>query len=96
MYSICAFLVTVVLRLQTYSKGWKGYFLWQFPFSIYCGWIIGASAVNTNVLPVFYEATSNVQIGVAGASLGVVIIVGLSWLLPYPVDLTIPIVLGKI
>jgi hypothetical protein len=95
MYSICTFLVTAVLRLQAYSKVWKGYFLWQFPFSIHCGWIIAASAVNTNVLPVFYEATPAVQIAVAGASLGVVTIVGLSWLLSYPVDLTVPIVLGK-
>jgi benzodiazapine receptor len=93
MYLICLSLVTTVVRLQTYSKIWKGYFLWQFPFSIHCGWIIAASAVNTNVLPVFYEATAAVQFAVAGASLGVVTLVGLSWLCSYPVDLTVPIVL---
>jgi hypothetical protein len=93
MYSICLGLVWAVLRLQTYSKIWKGYFLWQFPFSIHCGWIIAASAVNTNVLPVYYLASATTQIAVAGASLGVVVVVGLSWLTSYPVDLTVPLVL---
>jgi translocator protein len=93
MYGICIALVTATLRLQTYEKIWKGYLLWQFPISVHCGWIIAASAVNTNVLPVFYDATATVQIGVASASLGVLVIVAFAWLAAYPVDLTPPCVL---
>ncbi|KAG7337343.1 hypothetical protein IV203_014118 [Nitzschia inconspicua] len=93
MYGICISLVTATLRLQTYEKTWKGYLLWQLPISLHCGWIIAASAVNTNVLPVFYEADSTVQIAVAGASLGVLVIVAFAWLKAYPVDLAPPCVL---
>jgi hypothetical protein len=93
MMGICASLVWVVLRLQKYEKIWKGYFLWQFPMSLHCGWIIAASAVNTNVVTVFYDASATIQIAVAGASLGVLILVGFAWLAAFPVDLTPPLVL---
>jgi translocator protein len=94
MYGICISLVMATLRLQTYqNKTWKGYLLWQLPISLHCGWIIAASAVNTNVLPVFYNANATVQIAVAGASLGVLVIVALAWLAAYPVDLAPPAVL---
>jgi hypothetical protein len=93
MYGILVGLVWAVLNLQKYEKIWKGYFLWQFPLSVHCGWIIAASAVNTNVLPVFYQASATTQVAVAGASLGVLVMVGMSWLQPYPVDFTPPLVL---
>jgi translocator protein len=92
MYGICIALVVATLRLQTYEKIWKGYLLWQFPISLHCGWIIAASAVNTNVLAVFYDATATAQIAVASASLGVLVIVAFSWLAAYPVDLAPPCV----
>lgn len=93
MYGICASLVIATLRLQTYQKTWKGYLLWQLPISLHCGWILAASAVNTNVLPVFYEANATVQIAVAGSCLGILAIVALAWLRAYPVDLAPPCVL---
>jgi translocator protein len=93
MYGICIALVTATIRLQTYDKTWKGYLVWQLPISLHCGWIIAASAVNTNLLPVFYDATATVQIAVASASLGVLVIVAFAWLAAYPVDLAPPCVL---
>jgi translocator protein len=93
MYGICIALVTATLRLQTYEKIWKGYLLWQLPISLHCGWIIAASAVNTNLLPVFYDATPTVQIVVASASLGVLVIIASAWLAAYPVDFVPPCVL---
>jgi hypothetical protein len=94
MYGILASLVVTTIRLQTIPKMWKGYLLWQLPFSLHCGWIIAASAVNTNVL-VVATATGDVttQLGVAYASLAVLVLVGLSWLASYPVDFAPPLVL---
>jgi benzodiazapine receptor len=94
MYGILFFLVRTVMALnRTYTdKCWKGYLLWQFPFSLHCGWIVAASAVNTNLLPVYYGATAAVQLGVASASLVVLAGVALTWLASYPVDLAIPAV----
>lgn len=96
MYAILFFLVLAVVTLnRNYTdKVWKGYLLWQLPFSLHCGWIMAASAVNTNVLVVFYEASANVQLGVASASLVVLAGVALAWLSSYPVDLAIPATLA--
>ena len=83
MYGILSCLTTIVLKLQRQLapvQTIKGYFIWQFPFSIHCGWIIAASAVNTNVVPVFYNATKETQLIVAYVTLGLLVVVGLSWL----------------
>jgi translocator protein len=94
MYGILFFLVSATMTLnRNYTdKVWKGYLLWQFPISLHCGWIIAASAVNTNLLPVFYGASGTVQLGIASTALVVVATVALSWLASYPVDFAIPAV----
>ena len=93
MYGILVTLVSATMSLQTYKKTWKGYLLWQGPFSIQTGWIMCASVLNTNVLPVFYEATALTRMIVASISLGVLIITAFTWLSSYPVDLAIPLVI---
>merc|ERR1719330_580683 len=92
MYGILASLVAASMSLQTYKKTWKEYFIWQFPFSLQTGWIICASALNTNVLPVYYNATDTTQIIVASISLAVLITTALTWLSSYPCDFAIPCV----
>jgi len=93
MYGILITLVSASMSLQTYKKTWKGYLIWQFPFSIQTGWIMAASVLNTNVLPVFYGALPNTRIIVASISLAVLIITAFTWLSSYPVDFAIPCVI---
>lgn len=93
MYAILVTLVAASMSLQTYQKTWKGYLLWQGPFSIQTGWIMAASAVNTNVLPVYYEASTTTQIVVSSLSLVVLIATAFAWLSSYPVDFAIPLVI---
>lgn len=93
MYGILASLVLASMSLQTYQKSIKGYLLWQAPFSVQTGWIMAASAVMTNVLPVYYNASVSVEIGVASASVVVLVITAISWLSSYPVDFAIPLVI---
>jgi hypothetical protein len=78
MYAILACLVGMHLPLQRYNKIWKGYFLWQFPFSLHLGWIIAASLVNTSVVLVDYSASMTAQFGVAIASLALVVVATLT------------------
>merc|ERR1712194_522933 len=93
MYGILFTLVRASMSLQTYQKTWKGYLLWQAPFSIQTGWIMAASAVNTNVLPVAYDATTTAKIVVGSLSLVVLLITAFTWLSSYPVDFAIPCVI---
>merc|ERR1712003_253919 len=93
MYGILTTLVWASMSLQTYKKTWKGYLIWQGPFSIQTGWIMAASVLNTNVLPVFYGAEPNTRIIVASVSLAVLIITAFTWLSSYPVDFAIPCVI---
>merc|ERR1712107_401594 len=93
MYIIPITLIAATMSLQKYEKTYKGYLLWQAPFSIQTGWIMAASGVMTNVLPVFYESSSTVQIIVASLTLAVLTITALSWLASYPVDFAIPLVI---
>ena len=93
MYGILITLVSASMSLQTYKKTWKGYLIWQGPFSIQTGWIMAASVLNTNVLPVFYEATATTRMVVASLSLAVLIITAFTWLSSYPVDFAIPCVI---
>lgn len=67
--------------------------LWQGPFSLQTGWIMAASAVNTNVLPVYYEASTTIKIVVSSLSLVVLVATAFSWLSSYPVDFAIPLVI---
>merc|ERR1711937_858185 len=93
MYVILIALVSASMSLQKYKKKLGGYLLWQGPFSLQTGWIIAASAVNTNVLPVFYGASAQTQIIVASVTLAVLVTVHFSWLSSYPVDFAIPCVI---
>ena len=82
-----------VRQMQRTEKSIAQYFLWQFPFSLHCGWIFAATALNTNVLAVAYNGSRMVQIVVAAACLVILLGVAMTWLSSYPVDLTIPLVL---
>merc|ERR1712028_265529 len=93
MYGILFTLVRASMSLQTYQKTWKGYLLWQGPFSIQTGWIMAASAVMTNTLPVAYEATTTAKIVVGALSLVVLLVTASTWLSSYPVDFAIPCVI---
>jgi len=93
MYGILFTLVRASMSLQTYQKTWKGYLLWQAPFSIQTGWIMAASAVNTNVLPVAYDASTTAKIIVGSLSLVVLLVTAFTWLSSYPVDFAIPCVI---
>lgn len=93
MYAILATMISASMSLQTYQKTWKGYLLWQGPFSLQTGWIMAAAAVNTNVLPVYYEASTTVKIVVSSLSLVVLVVTAFFWLSSYPVDFLIPMVI---
>merc|ERR1712153_137075 len=93
MYGILFTLVRASMSLQTYEKTWKGYLLWQGPFSIQTGWIMAASAVMTNTLPVAYDATTTAKIVVGALSLVVLLVTAFTWLSSYPVDFAIPCVI---
>merc|ERR1711865_382828 len=71
MTGILVILIAASMSLQTYKKTWKGYLIWQFPFSIQTGWIMCASVLNINVLPVAYGADPTTRIVIASVSLGV-------------------------
>jgi len=94
MYIILGTLIMASMSIQKYTnKTWKGYLLWQAPFSIQTGWIMAASGVMTNVMTVYHDATSTVRIIVASLTLAVLTITALSWLASYPVDFAIPLVI---
>merc|ERR1712028_334558 len=92
-YGILFTLVRASMSLQTYQKTWKGYLLWQGPFSIQAGWIMAASAVMTNTLCVAYDATTTAKIVVGALSLVVLLVTAFTWLSSYPVDFAIPCVI---
>ena len=93
MYGILVTLIAASMSLQTYQKTWKGYMLWQGPISLQTGWIMAASAVMTNALPVYYEASTTAKLVVSSLSLVVLIGTAFSWLSSYPVDFAIPLVI---
>jgi len=95
MYGLLACLVWTIQSLQHYyKKDWKQYAIYQFPFSLHCGWIMAAAAVNTNALVVFYARENvTVQIVVAAATLVALLVGAMFFLNQYPADLAIPLVL---
>jgi len=93
MYAILITLIMASRSLQTYSKCWKGYLLWQAPFSVQTGWIMAASAVNTNVVLVAYNASVTAKLIVASLSLVALLGTAFTWLSSYPVDFAIPCVI---
>lgn len=93
MYGILATLIIASMSLQSYKKTWKGYMLWQGPFSLQTGWIMAASAVMTNTIPVAYNASTTGKLIVSWLSLLVLVVTAFSWLSSYPVDFAIPLVI---
>lgn len=93
MAGILISLVSASMSLQTYKKTWKGYLIWQFPFSIQTGWIMAASCLSINVLPVYYEASATTRIVIASLCLAGLIVTAFTWLSSYPVDFAIPCVI---
>merc|ERR1712183_921115 len=93
MYGILTTLVLASMSLQRYDKTIKGYLLWQGPFSVQTGWIMAASGLMTNVLPVRYGDSVTVQLAVASLTLVVLAVTAMSWLASYPVDFAIPLVI---
>lgn len=93
MYAILATLIAASMSLQTYKKTIKGYLLWQGPFSIQTGWIMAASAVMTNVVPVAYGASVAAKLAVSSLTLVALAATAISWLASYPVDFAIPLVI---
>jgi len=84
----------ILYRLQfQVEMNWKGYFVWQFPFSLHGGWILVASVVNINVVLVAYGASESAQLVVAVVSLIALLISAKAVLSGYPVDFTPPFVL---
>jgi len=93
MMGILVTLIMASMSLQTYKKTWKGYLIWQFPFSIQTGWIMAASCLSVNVLPVYYEAAANTRIVIASLCLATLLVTAFTWLSSYPVDFAIPCVI---
>lgn len=93
MYGLLITLISASMSLQKYKKTWMGYLIWQFPFSIQTGWIMAASCLATNVVPVYYEANATTRIVVASLCLGTLVITAFTWLSSYPVDFAIPCVI---
>ena len=93
MYGIVITLVMATRSLQSYKKTWKGYLLWQGPFSIQTGWIMAAAVVMTNVFTVSYNANVTTQLIVSSLSLVVLLGTAFTYLSSYPVDFAIPLVI---
>jgi len=90
MYGSLLTLLLASLSLQTYTKNWQGYLLWQAPISLHTGWSMAASAVMTNVVIVAIEDTTTSKLIVATLTLAIVIVTSFVWLTSYPVDFAIP------
>lgn len=94
MLLLCATLLWTVISLNAVDKSFRGWIIWQFPFSLHCGWILAATALNVNVTLVAYGASVNSQIAIASLCL-IALLGASSWfLLQYPVDLTPPCVIS--
>lgn len=105
-------LVFVVLLLQVLdrtvqslrrrvTKTWKAYLLWQWPFSLYCGWIYAAAAVNIDLLVVKYVPAGTalpidqaMELAVSGTMIALLLFSAATYLIRYPVDFVIPCVIA--
>jgi len=96
MLTILAFLVTTVVSQYkaVESVSQRDFWLLKFPFSIHCGWIVAASFVNINVVLVYYELESSIQLFAAIASLvGVLAAAVVALKVPKTPEYVIPLVL---
>ncbi|GKY97283.1 hypothetical protein MPSEU_000686700 [Mayamaea pseudoterrestris] len=93
MLLLCVTLIWTVLSLNAVHKCIKSWFIWQFPFSLHCGWILAATALNVNVTLVAYGASAISQMAIAGLCLVALLAVAVGFLSRNPVDLTPPCVI---
>jgi len=98
MFSILVSLVNIVTRQSAIQSSPqdsnKEFWLYKFPFSLHCGWIATAFAVNINVFIVAQNASAGAQETWAYISLGYAIsVAGMAFFLLSIPDFTIPSVL---
>jgi len=103
---VCMLLLLLVLdrtvqSLQRVNKNWKGYVLWQFPFSLHCRWIYAASAVSIDLLVVKYAPAGTapqtyqaMELAVSGTMIVLLLFSAATYLIRYPVDFVIPCVIA--
>jgi translocator protein len=92
MYAILYFLWRIVTALNfEENKCVKTYMMWKFPFSIHFGWILAASAVNTSLMFVDYNASAKLQVAVGVIS--IIILTALGIVFAQQRDFTIPLVI---
>lgn len=94
MVALWVFLLRIVLKLAKAGSPSVGeYLLWKLPFTIHCGWITAATAVNLNVLLVSLGLSSGLQFYIALASVAAILVVGLGFV-GMRIDLVVPVVLA--
>jgi len=71
MYGILLGLLLVAARADGMATSWLEYGLIRSPLSLHLGWVIAASALNTNVLFDYWRSPPEQMLGVAVASIGV-------------------------
>ena len=91
MLSLLGALNWIVLTVLTETR--RQYFLYLFPFTVHCGWIYAASALNINVVLVRYGASAQAQVVMAGVCLAGLLMVAMLFLFRRQ-DFTIPCVLA--
>lgn len=78
MISILILLVWTVQRMTPLrAESIGGYWLWKFPLEIHAAWIVAATLVNSNVVLVYLNVTTEYQIIGAWLSLFLLVNVGL-------------------
>lgn len=94
VYAVCGTMVAATMSLQRYKgKTWKEYLLWQGPLSINTGWIMVEAALMTNAIFVAMDETTTIKVCIGVLSLLTLIITAMVWLMSYPVDFAIPLVI---
>jgi len=98
MFGILVSLLKIVYRQSAIKSSpedrIKDFWLYKFPFSLHCGWIFAAFAVNVNVWVVAENISAEYQEKWAYFTLGyAVVVAGLTFFYLSPPDFTIPSVL---
>lgn len=95
---VLVFLWNIVDRLERMEPKngtplWE-YILWFFPFTLHCGWITVATALNYNVILMHAGKDVAVQYAAAIGTLMILVVVAWTWLLRDTPDYVIPLVLA--
>lgn len=79
IFIICIGICLCGIVISTYYLDEKGgvlnYCFFRFPFEVHCGWIIGASILNANLLLVQQGANGSVQLASGIVSLGLLVMI---------------------